>query len=185
MANYCFTMYAIEGDKEILEKVADAINRGEGWTKKSIENLGLTMDTERYEYAYRAEWVKEARVEVRDGVSVLFFSQAYPWEHVDIINEVLEQLGEPNAKIYMLMHYWEVGEHYTNDHEGKYFPHRFITYTEEENGDAYFLSKEEALAHIRQQYKLSDEYDTFEKIEQYCEDNDQCVSLNEIVEIER
>lgn len=185
MANYCFTTYAIEGKKEILEKVADAINRGEGWMEKSIENLGLTMDMERYEYAHRAEWEKGARVEDRDGVSVLFFTQAYPWEQVDIIDEVLEMLGEPNAKFYMLMHFWEIGEHYTNDHEGKYFPHRFITYTEEDEDNLYFLTKEEALAHIRQQCQLPDDYDTFEKIEQYCEDNDQCVSLDEIVEIER
>lgn len=44
MANYCVTKYAIEGKKEILEQVADAINRGEGWMMKSIENLGLNID---------------------------------------------------------------------------------------------------------------------------------------------
>ena len=44
MANYCFTKYAIEGKKEVLVRVADAINHGEGWMKKSIENLTLCFD---------------------------------------------------------------------------------------------------------------------------------------------
>ena len=69
MANYCFTKYAIEGKKEVLEQVADAINRSEGWMKKSIESLGLKIDEDEYEYANRAEWYKDARVEERDGVS--------------------------------------------------------------------------------------------------------------------
>ena len=98
MANYCFTKYAIEGKKEVLEQVADAINRGEGWMVKSIENLGLEVDED--EYSPRAEWYKGARVEERDGVSVLFFTQAYPWEEIHIVADVLAQLGDKEAKIY-------------------------------------------------------------------------------------
>lgn len=181
MANYCFTHYAIEGKKEVLERVADAINHGNGFMKNSIENLGLKFDAE--EYAPHAEWETGAQVEDRDGVSVLFFTQAYPWEHMDVIDDVLEQLGEPNAKIYMLMQRFEDGIHETNDHEGKYFPERYLVYTDEDDGKVGFATKEEALAHIRKQYKLSDDYDTLEKLENYCDAEDLSLGFNEIEEV--
>lgn len=169
MANYYVTKYAIEGKKEVLEQVADAINRGEGWMKNSIENLGLEVDED--EYSPRAEWYKGARVEERDGVNVLFFTQAYPWFHVDVIDWVLEELGEPEPNIYMLMELHEFGIHETNDAEGKYFP-RYRVWTDEDGDDVCFITKEDALAHIRKEYKLSDEYDTLEKIQEYCEAED-------------
>ena len=178
MANYCFTKYAIEGKKEVLERVADAINRGEDWMMKSIENLGLKVDEE--EYSPRAEWYKGARVEERDGVSVLFFTQAYPWDHVDVIDWVLEELGEPEPNIYMLMELFESGIHQTTDNEGKYFPERYRVWTEEDEDDFYFITEEEALAHIRKQYKLSDEYDTLEKIQEYCDAEELSCGFDEI-----
>lgn len=180
MANYCFTKYAVEGKKEVLVQVADAINRGEGWMKKSIENLGLKIDEDEYEYANRAEWYKDARVEERDGVSVLFFTQAYPWEHVDVIDWVLEELGEPDANIYMLMELFESEIHQTTDHEGKYFPERYRVFTDEDDDDVYFVTEEEALAHVRKQYNLSDDYDTLEKIQEYCDAEDLALCFDEI-----
>lgn len=178
MANYYVTKYAIEGKKEVLERVADAINRGEGWMVKSIENLGLEVDED--EYSPRAEWYKGARVEKRDGVNVLFFTQAYPWNHVDVIDWVLEELGEPEPNIYMLMELFESGIHQTTDNEGKYFPERYRVWTEEDEDDMYFVTEEEALGHIRKQYKLSDEYDTIEKIQEYCDAEELSCGFDEI-----
>ncbi len=180
MANYCFTKYAIEGKKEVLEQVADAINRSDGWMKKSIENLGLKIDEDEYEYANRAEWYKDARVEDRDGVSVLFFTQAYPWEHVDVIDWVLEELGEPEPNIYMMMELFESGIHQTTDNEGKYFPERYRVWTEEDEDDVYFVTEDEALAHIRKQYNLSEDYDTLEKIQEYCDAEELSCGFDEI-----
>ncbi|MCQ2286552.1 MAG: hypothetical protein MJZ76_06735 [Bacteroidales bacterium] len=184
MANYCFTKYAIEGKKEILEKVADAINRADGMMLKSIKNLGLKVGKNDYEDAGRAEWYRNARVEDRDGVGVLFFTQAYPWCHTDVIDDVLRQLGEPNPKIYLLMEIFESDFHQTNDSEGMYFPGRYMVWTEEDDDDVYFVTKDEALAHIRQQYKLSDDYDTIEMILAYCEEHDLELCFNEIEVIE-
>lgn len=182
MANYCFTDYAIEGKKEVLERVADAINRGDSFMQNSIENLGLKFDAE--EYAPHAEWETGAQVEDRDGVSVLFFTQAYPWEHMDVIDDVLAQLGEPDAKIYMLMQRFEDGIHETNDHEGKYFPERYLVYTAEVfDGAVSFVTKEEALAHIRKQYNISDDYDTLEKLEDYCNAEGLALEFYEIEEV--
>lgn len=178
MANYCVTKYAIEGKKEVLERVADAINRGEGWMVKSIENLGLEVDED--EYSPRAEWYKGARVEERDGVSVLFFTQAYPWFHVDVIDWVLEELGEPEPNIYMLMELFESGIHQTTDHEGKYFPERYRVWTEEDEDDVYFVTEDEAFAHIRKQYNLSEDYDTLEKIQEYCDAEELSCGFDEI-----
>lgn len=185
MANYCFTKYAIEGKKEVLVRVADAINHGEGWMKKSIENLRLKIDEDEYDYVYRAEWETGARVEDRDGVSVLFFTQAYPWDHVDVIDWVLEELGEPEPNIYMLIQLFECEVHQTNDSEGKYFPERYHVFTDEDNDDVYFLTKEEALAHIRKQYNLSDDYDTLEKLQEYCDAEDLTLCFDEIEVIYR
>lgn len=183
MANYCFTKSAIEGKKEVLNKVVDAINNGDGWMKNSMENLGLKFDEE--EFSPRAEWYTGAQVEERDGISVLFFTQAYPWQHEDVIDGVLAKLGEHNAKIYMLMERFEDGIHATNDHEGKYFPERYRVYTEEDDGDVYFITREEALAHIRRQYKLSDDYDTIEKIQEYCDTEDLSLGFDEIEVLEK
>lgn len=185
MANYCFTKYAIEGKKEVLEKVANAINCGEGWMKKSIENLGLKIDENEYNLACRAEWETGARVEDRDGVSVLFFTQAYPWDHMDVIDWVLAKLGEPDANIYMLMEIFEIGVHQTNDREGKYFPERYRVFTDKDEDDVYFLTEEETLAHIRKQYNLSDDYDTLEKIQEYCDAEDLSLCFDEIEVIYR
>ncbi len=179
MANYCFTKYAIEGKKEILERVADAINRGDVWMKNSIKNLGLKVDG----YSPRAEWETGARVEEHDGVSVLFFTQAYPWEHVDVIDWVLEELGEPEPNIYMLVELFEIGVHQTNDYEGKYFPGRYRVYTEEDDDHVYFVTEEEALAHVRKQYNLSEDYDTVEKIQEYCDAEDLSFVFDEIEEM--
>lgn len=178
MANYCFTKYAIEGKKEVLERVADAINGGEGWMKKSFENLGLKVDEDEYEYAYRAEWETGARVEDRDGVSVLFFRQAYPWEKIHIVADVLAQLGDKEAKIYYFIECSEDWDPQTNDIEHKYFPENYRVWTEKD--EVYFITKEEAIAHIRKQYKLSDDYDTIEKIQELCDENDLVCGFNEI-----
>jgi len=178
MANYCFTKYAIEGKKDVLERVVDAINKGDGWMHNSIENLGLKVDEE--EYSPRAEWETGARLEERDGVSVLFFTQAYPWEHVDVIDWVLDELGEPNPNIYMLMECFEDGMHETNDNEGKYFPERYHVFTEQDEDDVYFITEEEALAHIRKQYELAEDYDTREKIQAYCDEEDLCLGFDAI-----
>lgn len=181
MASYFCTSYAIEGKKEVLNKVADAINTGDGWMKNSMENLGIEFDEDEYES--RAEWYIGARVEDRDGVSVLFFTQAYPWQHVNVIGGVLAKLGEPDAKIYMRREYFEAEIHETNDIEGKYFPEHYRVYTEEDDDDVYFITMEEALAHIRHQYNLSDDYDTLEKIQEYCNNEDLTLGFNEIEKV--
>ena len=182
MANYCFTQYAVEGSKEVLEKICNAINAGEGLTEKSIENLGLdTAELEEgYQYWHRAEWEEGAHVDEIGGKSVLFFTEAYPWMKADIIDAVLSMLGEKEPKIYYLAECFEEEVHYTNDAEGRYFPERFRVYTDNDDDDMYFKTEEEALAHIRESYELPDDFDTFEKIEAYCDENDLTCALDSI-----
>lgn len=182
MANYCFTQYAVEGSKDVLEKICNAINAGEGLTEKSIENLGLDTAEleEEYEYWYRAEWEEGAHVDEIGGKSVLFFTEAYPWMKADIIDAVLNMLGEKESRIYYLAECFEEEVHYTNDAEGKYFPERFYVDTYNDDEEMYFKTKEEALAHIRESYELPDDFDTFEKIEAYCDENDLTCELDSI-----
>jgi len=70
--------------------------------------------------------------------------------------------------------------HETNDDEGMYFPERYHVFTEQDEDDVYFITEEEALAHIRKQYELSEDYDTIEKILTYCEEKGLCLGFDEI-----
>lgn len=161
MAEYCFTAYAIEGNKEILERVADAINQSDGFMATVIKSLGVKINEDEFEYYGRAEWETGARVEDRDGVSVLFFGQAYPWEHVDVIDEVLEQLGEPNPAVYFTANCMD--EHFTNDEEGKYFPNRFWV-TDDEGDDSGFASEEEAIAYLKKNFEACGDGGSFAEL---------------------
>ncbi|MDO4510552.1 MAG: hypothetical protein Q4B68_01885 [Bacteroidales bacterium] len=181
MANYCFTTYAIEGKKEVLQKVADAINSGDGYMCTAFKTLGLEFDEERW--PRRAEWERGAKVEERGDVSVLFFTQAYPWEDALVIDEVLEELGEPNARIYSLAQRFEDEIHTTNDHEGKYFPERHLVFTAHDDDWVYFKTLEEAIAHIRKSYPaLPAEITDIEEMDKFCTSNGEGFSYYEIFE---
>lgn len=179
MANYNFTKYAIEGKKEVLTKIADTINESDGMTMTVLDKLGLEYDEDEWEYMGRAEWEKGARIKEHDGTTVLFFTQAYPWELADIIDWVLEEMGEPDANIYFLSECFEAEIHETNDAEGKYFPERYTVFTEED-GDVYFKTKEEAIAHIRKQCGIPEDIKDIDDIIEWCEDNDMSCACNEI-----
>ncbi len=179
MANYVFTRYAIEGKKEVLEKIAEVINSGDGYTLTAIETLGLSTE-DLWDGIKRAEWEKGARVEERAGKHVLFFTQAYPWAQEDVIDWVLREMGDEEAEIYYVMDLVEENIHETNDREGKYFPERYTVYVDGAEDEAYFVTYEEALDYVRSQLKLSDDYNTIEDIEEYCEDNELGFLISEI-----
>ncbi|MDO4497605.1 MAG: hypothetical protein Q4B58_07250, partial [Bacteroidales bacterium] len=122
-----------------------------------------------------------AHVEGRGDKSVLFFTQAYPWEHEDVIDDVLEQLGEPEPNIYMLAECFEDGVHWTNDREGKYFPERYRVLTDIDDDDVYFVTREEAIAHFHKAYpELPADMNDIEQICKICDENDQYCGFNEI-----
>lgn len=156
MANYAFTKYRVEGKKESLTKIAEAINNGEGWALQSFQNLGLP-----YNASCRAEWETGAVVEDKEGYSVLAFTEAYPYCKSELLDEALAQLF-PNEKfeIYYLSEIFESCIHETNDEKGKYFPYKCVVCTDSDDGDVYFPTVEEGMRHA---------YDMFQK---YIEENE-------------
>jgi len=48
MANYCFARYAIEGNKEPLDKIATAISENCGDAKSTLEALDIKYDEDRW-----------------------------------------------------------------------------------------------------------------------------------------
>jgi len=180
MAEFNFTKYAIEGKKEVLTRIADTINSSDGYTKSVLDELGLKYDEDQWDDLNRAEWENDARIEEHDGTTVLFFTQAYPWERASIVDWVLEEMGEPDSIIYFLSECPEDEVYETNDIEGKYFPERYRVYTEEDDDDVYFNTEEEAIAHIRKQCDIPDDIEDIEDILDWCDDNDIECAINEI-----
>ena len=76
MANYTFTTYWVEGTKETIHQLHDAIANADGWTSKTFENLGINTEEKEDEYSglFRAEWCKP-EVEDKDDYSVLKFDE--------------------------------------------------------------------------------------------------------------
>ena len=143
----------------------------------SFEKLGVGFPS--WEHETSAVWETDARVEDHDGVSVLFFRQVDWWSEIENIYFIFKALDQ-EAKIYFFREYASTNwSPLTNDHDGKYFPERYYIPTGD-NDALYFITQEEALAHIRNQYKISDEYDTFEKIQEYCGNNDLTCFLEEV-----
>jgi len=130
MANYVFTHYAVVADKELLTKVADAINAADGYFTSVYNSLGLMLNEEQEEDGYlcRTEWEQGAKVEERDGKAILFFTQAFPYSNIDLISGVLISLGqkEEEMEVYWQASCFESGWHGTNDVEKKFFPERYI-----------------------------------------------------------
>lgn len=175
MANYCFTKYAIEGNKDVLEKIAGAINEGDGFLVTALERLGLDHE-DYWEDINRAEWYKSARVEESEGNSVLFFTQAYPLMHEDVIDWVLHELGEEEPKIYYLAEQFETDIHETTDAEGKYFPERYylsgdIPSSDGEDDtqllDEYFTNEEDVINYVTE--KLQHPIESIDEIERWNE----------------
>lgn len=167
---------------ETLRRICDAINASGGWAGAAVAALGLSPEDfeQEYEQWQRAEWEEGARVEEADGRAVLFFTEAYPWMKADIIDRVLDELGEKELKIYYLTECFEEDVHFTNDSEGRHFPERFRVYTENDDDDVYFRTEEQALEHIRASYGLSTGYDTYEKVKTWCNGQGLCCAMDPI-----
>lgn len=130
MANWAYTSYAIEGPKETLLKIEEAINNptieeesSKGWEGNVLKTLGIT-------------W--ESRKPDGSGKYMRGFISGEPWWEGDTLrfdaeeawgltdfHECLEE-NFPDIKVY-----WNVEEdgmaiYATNDKESKYFKDRFL-----------------------------------------------------------
>lgn len=133
MPNWAYTSYAIEGPKETLQKIEQAIlhhdtedNNAEDWEGNVLKELGLT-------------W--ESNTPDGKGKYMRGFIEGEPWWDngalrvcameawgVTDFNEVLEE-NFPDIKVFYAVEEGGEGIYATNDNEGKYFPDRFYADT--------------------------------------------------------
>lgn len=131
---YAFMKYWFEGTKEATHKLCEAIEKAEGWAENALNNLGI--DTEEYETG-RVEW-NDAKVEDKDGYSVLYFEEENPYERGTLIDQLMnEEMFK--GKLTNLYYYAEELANAelceTNDEDGKYFPYKILVHVVDEDGD--------------------------------------------------
>lgn len=156
MANWASTSYAIEGPKEILEKIELAINNpdfnetgDESWEGYVLKALGIewvSKDQDRENGKYMRGFIDsgvEPYSDFYDNLGVLRFCAEEAWGRTDFC-EVLEE-AFPDIKIYWIVEESGCEIYVTNDKEGKYFPDRYwvdIAQNDIYNSE-YFTNKED------------------------------------------
>lgn len=178
MANYTFTTYWVEGTKETIHQLHDAIANADGWTSKAFENLGLNTEGKEDEYSgwFRAEW-HYPNVEDKDDYSVLKFEEDYPWERGTMMQDLFEE-ERFEGKLTHLYYYAEErdsGVFQTNDSEGKYFPNRLVISMPPEDEDdewvwIYAKDETDAVRQLHEQNLIPEALNDFESIKQYVDE---------------
>ena len=152
MANWAMTAYAIEGDKQVLEKIHHAIKHpkiikedsSEGWEGNVLAALGIEWENRNPDGSgyYMRGFIQEDTVRMENGT--LRFSAEEAWGATDL-NEVLEE----NLPVKVFYCVEEQGEEVfaTNDKDGKYFFDRFYAdiCIDGEYDSEYFIDEDSLL----------------------------------------
>ena len=134
MANWASTAYAVEGPKETLLKIEDAIlhpilqeDDGEGWEGGVLKALGIEWESKKPDGTglYMRGFINESPELCEDGT--LRFGAEEAWGATDF-NVALEG-AFPDIKVYYCVEEPNEEIYATNDKEGKYFPYRFYVDT--------------------------------------------------------
>lgn len=142
MANMASVSYRIEGPKETLEKIKDAIVRAmednKHWTEyRACEILGFSYDA-----IDKASLGGEISEEPSLGENTLEFYAEERWGLQDF--EELLRKKFPGIKVYWIVEESGCEVYATNDKEGKYFPERFYVDTcVNGNYESEYFTKEE------------------------------------------
>ena len=163
---YAWMEYWVEGEKETLQILFEAIKNGEGWAENSLKNLGV--NTEEYE-TFRAEWCKPELLE-KDGETVLYFEEYYPYERGTLIDQLFEE-EEFEGKLTHLYYYAEEANAMmfeTNDKEGKYWPNRLLVRGDIlEGSDIYCKDESEAVNLLHEILDFPSSLKTIDDINHY------------------
>ena len=158
MPNWCTTYYVLEGDKKEIRTLNKTLNKLMSRKKPAIENgfgnnwLGCLVN------ALGGDW-KEIRCrgswddnEITGDVLRLTTETAW-----GAMNEVFDFICKkfPSIKYYYSAEEPMMGEFYTNDKEGKYFPDRYqidLCTPKEEYENEYFQTLADALKWLSDNY---------------------------------
>lgn len=154
MPNWCDTSYVIEGPKEDLEKIQNAIknhkvrkNSADSWEGNILDELGIKFNESNAHMRGFIDW--EGDLTVGDDYVTLNFYAQEAWNKTDF-SRYLED-AFPEITIYWKAEEPGCGIYETNDDEGKYFPERYmIDYSIGANSDTeYFTTEKEVIKYLR------------------------------------
>ena len=193
MPNWAYTSYAVEGPKETLQKIEQAIlhhpvreGSSKDWEGNVLDALDIkwvSRDQDRENGLYMRGFIHEKPWWIDDSHSALRFCADEAWGATDL-NEALEQ----NLPVKVFYSVEEEGEgiYATNDKEGKYFPDRLYidTCIDGNYESEYFPTDEEALewlrGHTKGKIKDWDDIDKFnEEYETLGTDDDNFIFVHE------
>lgn len=157
MANWALTDYAIEGPKETLQKIYDAINHNsvqegssDNWEGNVLNALGITWgphkikqdgNTVEFSGYYMRGFITKNSVEFKNDVIRFYAEEA--WGKTDFSRALENNI--PGIKVYWVVEEESEDIYATNDKEGKYFPHRYCVDTciKDYYRSNYFVKEEE------------------------------------------
>ena len=168
---FAFTKYWVEGEKEVLQTLFEAITNNEDcYAEDVLLNLGINTDD--YDTS-RVEWCNAELIQ-KDGATVLYFEEYYPYERGEILDKLFEE-KQFAGKLTHMYYYAEEGAnadlYETNDEDRKYWPNRMNVNAlfpgKNQYAFLYFRDAEDAVKQILQSYDIPAECDSLDKIKEY------------------
>lgn len=154
MPNWCYTSYVIEGPKEDLEKIQNAIKNhkvrkdsADSWEGNILDELGIKFNESNARM--RGFIYCEEDLTICDDYATLNFYAEEAWYKTDF-SRYLED-AFPEITIYWKAEESGCGIYETNDNEGNYFPERYVVdYSIGVNSDTeYFSTEKEVVKYLR------------------------------------
>lgn len=152
MANWAYTNYVIEGPKETLKKIHEAIlhhdieeGSSDDWEGNVLNTLGIQWERRQPDGSgyYMRGFIQEDTIDFDETENLLFFDAEEAWGATDF-NKVLEK-DIPGIKVYYHVEDPDDEIFATNDREGKYFTDRYYvdTCVDGEYASEYFETEDE------------------------------------------
>jgi hypothetical protein len=152
MANWAFTDYVIEGSKESLSKIYEAIKHpdnpdgSEGWEGGVLRALGIKWDERKPDGSgkYLRGFIQDVEgieFNPEENTTLSFYAEE-AWGVTDF-DEILED-NFPDIKVYWCTEEEGMEVYETNDAKGKYFQYRYYVDTCIDNNyqSEYFTTEE-------------------------------------------
>ena len=195
MPNWAYTSYAIEGSKESLEKIYNAIRHpdveegsDEHWEGNVLKALGIEWERRNADVNYKVKgkymrgFINEDPWWDNDEHTVLRCTAQEAWNITDFDEVLMENFDD--IKIYWTTEEQGMGIYGTNDKEGKYFPDRVYVDTciDDNYQMDYFRCKKDAMEWLSKLtegvVKSDEDIDKFNENAQE-DDSDDYISLYE------
>ena len=158
MANMASVAYAIEGSRESLEKISEAIIAGmedkQHWTEwTACRKLGFSEE-ELDDKRLGGEMIDDPEIDEQD---VLHFWAEERWGLQDFDELLIEKF--PDIKVYWVVEESGLEVYATNDKEGKYFPERYWVDTAQDDiyQSEYFKTEEDMYEWLNEKYEVKSE----------------------------